>query len=154
LEKEKYHVVHINTLTIGPLAASRRTAVTSQDDTKNSPQEHIPENVIPFTPSNTLTCYNWQTTGQVIFHLISHPEEREELKHKAKQQEQIHQTMQIYHPLLPKGILIYPNISDIVLLRILHGVLWRMEGLWLIIPELEFHAPGPPSTSYWAYRKL
>jgi hypothetical protein len=156
-KNEGYQVVHVNTLSIGPLAASRPAAITSQADHKGFLQQHLPDNKLLFSPTNPLTCYNWQTPAQVLFHLISHPEEREELRQEAKRRTHLHtlpQIVQICHPLLPHGILIHPNITDMVLLRILHGLLWTIEGLWLIIPELEFQLPEPCKTSFWGYRKL
>ena len=107
-------------------------------------------------PTNSLISYNWETSGQVHFHFIIHPEEREVVRQEARRIAQDlppFSLVKLYHPLLPLPIPIYPETYDLFLLRNLHEMLFWEERLWLIIPEMEFLPRDPNQSYYWAYQR-
>ena len=144
------HVVLVNTLTIRLMGTPRRSPTSSIIHTLSQD---------PFSlllaPTHPLISYNWETPGQVLFHFITHPEDREAVRQQARkiaQELPPFTSIKLYHPLLPQDISFHPGTSDLLFLRVLHGKLFRLEGLWLIIPELE-SLPREHTSSYWAYRR-
>ena len=147
---QKIHIVQVNSVTIRLMGTPRRPPTSSPIHTL--PQD---PSALLLAPTNSLISYNWETPGQVLFHFIIHPEEREVVRREARRMAQDlppFSLVKLYHPLLPLPIPIYPETADLVLLRSLHDMLVWKERLWLIIPEMEFLPRDPNQTYYWAFQ--
>ena len=147
---QNIHIVQVNTLTVRLMGTPRQLPTSSIIHTL--PQDPF---ALLLAPTHPLISYNWETPGQVLFHFIIHLEDREAVRQQARRMAQElppFASIKLYHPLLPQPISFHPGTSDLLFLRILHQRLFRLEGLWLIIPELE-SLPREHTNSYWAYRR-
>ena len=105
--------------------------------------------VIPYYPASELIGYNWKSAGDVLTHLIFHPEDRHHLIHEAwRRSPGQPKDFSVLHPLLHRKLQVNSFDNDYSFLVTLHTLKEESESSPIMPPQSQSPATPPPFPTF------